>query len=186
MPQNKTKTLAIIILFIDALFIGTFFALFNITKNQITESVNKENDIKTQLKIEDIKVLMKEDLLLGKQYQKELTEYILPKDGTVDFIKTLEQLSFNSGIKSDIKSVTNTNYSKGDAIGAEYILVKMDVIGSWDNIHLFLRYLETYPLRTVINIMSLNKISDYVLKGKNIPQWSGSFEFTVVKLKDTK
>lgn len=186
MPLNKTKTLALIILFADALFIGTFIALFNFTKGQITESVNKENSIKTELKMEDIRVLMKDDLILGKEYKSQLSNYILPKDSTIDFIKTIEDLSLSSGVKSDIKTVTNDRYDKGEAIGAEFITIKMDVLGAWDNVQLFLKYLESYPLRIDIKMMSLNKVSDRVVNGRNIPQWAGNFEFTVVKIKDTK
>ena len=186
MPQNKTKTLAIIILFIDALSIGTFIALFNFTNGQIVESVNNENSIKTELRMEDMRVLMKDDLLLGKQFQTKLNDYILPKGSTVDFIKTVEQLSENSGLKSDIKTVTNDPYDKGNAIGADFITVNIDVIGGWDNIQLFIKYLESYPLKIDIKKMSLNKISDHIVNGRNVPQWSGSFEFTAVKMKDTK
>lgn len=186
MPQKKTKTLFIALLSLNIVFLGIFLFLFNSTKSKITESLNQESEIKTQLKMDDVRVVMKEDLLLGKQYQTKLADYILPSNSTVDFIKTIETLALNSGLKSDIKTVINEPYDKGASIGAEYLRVNIDVIGDWKSVQLFIKYLETYPLKIGIKKMSLNKFSDYILRGRTIPQWSGSFEFVVVKMKDKK
>lgn len=186
MPKKETKLFLIITLFIDALFVGTFLSLYNFTKGQVVDSVNKENSIKTELKKDELRSLMKEDLNLSKFYQTALADYVLPKGGTVDFIKTIEQIVLNSELKSDIKSVSNEAYDKGTAIGAELIRVNMNVIGKWENVQFFLKSLENYPLKITINKMSLNKFSDYFVKGKKIPQWAGALEFTVLKMKDTK
>ena len=117
-------------------------------------------------------------------YQQELTGYLIPSGGTVDFIKTLEQLVSNSGIKSDIKTVTTENNDKTNAIGAELLRINMDVLGEWKNVQFFITLLENYPLKIEIKNISLNKFSDYTVKGKSTPQWAGNFEFTVVKYKD--
>jgi Tfp pilus assembly protein PilO len=186
MPKKETKILIIIILLIDIASIGAFVFLFSFTKNLIIESVNRENEIKTELKREDTMVLMKNDLELGKMYQEKLMNYMVPSGGTVDFIKTLEQIVSNSGIKSNITNVNNETYNKGDSIGAELIKINMSVTGEWKNIQFFLTSLENYPLKIDINKLSLSKFSNYVINGKNTPEWSGSFEFTVVKIKDTK
>lgn len=186
MPKNKTKTLIITVFILDIISFGAFLFLFNHTKSKIVDIVNKEDEIKTQLKIDNVRVLMKDDLSLGKQYQTELKDYILPSNSIVDFIKTVEGLVASSGLKSDIKTVVSEPYDKGNSIGAEYLRVNVDVIGEWKNIQLFLNYLENYPLKINIRRMSLNKISDSFIKGRNVSEWSGSFEFTVVKMKDTK
>lgn len=186
MPKKQTKILLIIFLLIDIISIGIFVLIFSYTRSLITESVNKASDIKTELKKEDTMVLMKDDLILGKMYQEKLMEYMVPSGGTVDFIKTVEQLVSNSGLKSDIKTVISEAYDKGDSIGAELLRVNMDVTGEWKNIQYFLTSLENYPLKIDIKKISLNKFSDYIINGKSVPEWAGSFEFTVVKLKDIK
>ena len=186
MPKKETKTLVAILLLIDIISIGTFIFLFFFTKNIIKESVNKENEIKIELKKEDIRIFMKDNLILGKMYQDKLTDYIIPNGGTVDFIKTLEQLVLNSGLKSDIKTVSNELYSEGNSLGLEFIKINMNVIGEWKNVQFFLTLLENYPLKINIKKMSLNKFSDYIVNGKEIPEWSGNLEFTVVKVKDTQ
>jgi len=184
MPKKQTKILIIIIFLIDIISIGVFVFLFYFTKSLVIESTDKENDIKTELKKEDSRVLMKDDLAQGKMYNKELTNYMISSGGTVNFIKTIELLVSNSGLRFNIKTVSNELFSEGDAIGAELLRISMDVTGEWKNVKFFLESLENYPLKIDINKVSFNKFSDYVVKGKNIPQWSGSFDFTVVKIKD--
>jgi len=186
MPKKETKIFAAILLLVSILSAGLFIYLFVYTKNLIAESANKESDIKLELKKEDVRVLMKEDLVSSKLYQEKLMDYMIPSGGTVDFIKILEQLVLNTGLKSDIKNVSSEPYDKGNAIGAELLRVNMDVIGEWQNIQFFITSLENYPLKIDIKKIYLNKFSEYTVKGRKVPQWSGSLEFTVVKVKDTK
>ena len=183
MPKKETKILVTVLLLINILSIGAFMSLFYFTKSLIAESVNKEDEIKKELKKEDSRDLMKDDLILGKTYQEKLMNYMISSDGTVDFIKTLEQLVLSSELKSDIKIVSSEPYSKDSSIPVELLRIKMDVTGEWKNIQFFLTSLENYPLKIDIKKVSLDKFSDYIVKGKVTPEWAGSFEFTVVKLK---
>lgn len=186
MPKKETKTLIITLLSINIISISLFVFLFYFTESLIAESVKKEDDIKMELKKEDAIILMKEDLSLGKMYQDKLMTYVVPSGGTVDFIKTLEQLVLSSGLKSDVKSVSSELYDKGNSINLEFLKINIDVIGEWKNVQFFLTLLENYPLKININKISLNKFSDYIVGGKSVPQWAGNFEFTVVKIKDAK
>ncbi|MFH1454795.1 MAG: hypothetical protein ABIF22_00490 [bacterium] len=186
MPKKQTKILVIALLLIDIISIGAFVFLFSFTQSLITESIKKENEIKKELKKQETQSLMKDSFALGEMYQEKLVSYMIPQGGVVDFIKTLEQLVSNSGLKSDIKTVSIEIYDKGGSIGTELIRINMDVIGEWKNIQFFLTSLESYPLKIDIKKVSFNKFSDYTIKGKSIPQWSGSFDFTVIKIKDTK
>ncbi|MFH0755291.1 MAG: hypothetical protein V1910_01315 [bacterium] len=183
MPKKETKILLISFLLIDIISISIFIFLFSFTKNLIADSVNKEDEIKIELKKEDAKVLMKNDFILGKMYKEKLINYMIPSGGVIDFIKILEQLVLKSEIKSDIKMLGNGIYDKGNSIGAEFVKINMNVIGEWKNIQFFLMSLENYPLKIDINKISLNKISTSVKKGKTITEWSGNFEFTIVKIK---
>lgn len=186
MPKKETKILILTLLLINILSIGFFVLSLYFTDSLVKKSINTEDIIEVELKKEDIKSLMKDDLAQGKIYQEKLTNYIIPSDGTVDFIKILEQLVLNSGLKSDIKNVSNKPFPAGNTIGMEYLSVSMDVTGEWKNVQFFIKSLENYPLKIDITKLSLSKFSDYVIKGKNVPIWSGDIEFTVVKIKDIK
>jgi Tfp pilus assembly protein PilO len=186
MPKKETKILVIALILINALLVGAFIFLYNFTKNLIAESVSMSDDIKAELKKDEIRVLMRSDLTQGKIYQDELASYMLPSDSAVDFIKTVDQLVASSSLKSNISNVASEPYTKGNAINAELLKMNITVVGNWKNIQFFIKLLENYPLKIGINQLSLNKISDTVINGIQIPQWSGNIEFTVVKIKDTK
>ena len=185
MPRKKTKILVATLLLADIIFIVFFVFFFCYTKSLIANSVNEEDQIKTELKMEDTRAMMKGDLDSAKMYQEKLTDYMIPAGGTVDFIKTLEQSVLNSGLKSDIKNVSSETYDKGDSVGMESLKVDVDVIGEWKNIQFFLNSIENYPLKIDIKSVSLSKFSDYIKNNKKNPQWSESLEFTVAKIKDT-
>jgi len=186
MPKKETKILVIILLLADVISIGAFIFLFSFTKGLISESVSNGNDIKAELAKEDTIILMKDDITLGKMYQDKLMGYAIPAGGTVDLIKALEILVSNTGLKSDIKVVASEPYDKGNLLGLELVRINMDVTGEWKNVQFFLTSLENYPLKISVKKVSLSKFSDFNVNGKNIPQWAGNFEFTVVKIKDTK
>ncbi len=184
MPKKETKILLAVFLLLGIASMGAFVFLFSFTKNLIAESVNKSNDIKTELKKEGAETLMKDDLILGEMYQKKLEEYIIAKGGTVDFLKTLEQLISNTGLKYNINTVSSATYDKGDKMGEELLKININATGAWQNIQLFLKSLENYPLKINITKMSLNKFSDSIIKGRKVPEWSLNLDFTVVKMKD--
>ena len=186
MPKKETKILVITLLLIDIIFAGIFIFIFSFTKNLIAESINGENTIKDELKSEDTATLMKNDLVSAKIFQQKMADYMVSSGGTVDFIKILEQLVSNSGLKYNINTVASVPYTKDVVSNIELLKIDMDATGDWNSIQFFLASLENYPLKIDINNISLTKSSDDMIKGKNIPQWSLSLEFTVVKIKDSK
>jgi len=186
MPRKQTKILAISLLLLDIIFLGCFVLFFTYTKDLITKSIDGENDIKTELKMEESAIVMKDDLATGRMHNEKLMNYIVPSGGTVDFIKIIEQLVSNSGIKSDIKTVVSESYDKNNTLGIEVLRVNMDIIGKWRNVLFFIELLENYPLKIEIKKVIFNKLSDSIIRGQKITEWSGNIEFTTIKIKDSK
>lgn len=186
MPKKRTKIILIVLFLANILIVATFTFIYISTKNLIEESVNKEDQIKTELKKENAAVIMKEDLVLAKIYQEKLNNFVINSNETVVFIELLENMIINSNLKSDIRNVSTEVYKKSGVSNMELLRVNVDVVGEWKNIQYFLNYLENYPLQINIEKVSLNRYTDYESKNKNVSQWSGSLEFTVVKNKDTK
>jgi len=184
MPKKETKRLLIIMVATNLLIIGLFIYVYNYTNNLINKSINTESDIKIELQKQDARIMMKNDLISSKTYQEKLKEYIVPSEGTVNFIKLLEQLALNSNIKSDIKNVATENDNKNILASTELIRINMDVLGEWKNVQFFITLLENYPLKIEIKNVYLNKFSENVVRGKSISQWAGNIEFTVLKYKD--
>ena len=91
MPKKETKTLATILLLVNILYIGSFVFLLFFTKSLIAESINIEDQIKIELKKEDMRILMKEDIASGKIYEERLMDYLVSSIGTVGFIESYYQ-----------------------------------------------------------------------------------------------
>ena len=90
----------------------------------------------------------------------------------------------SSSLKSQVDSISYDQSSDLSAVSAEFLDVKISVEGTWSNIHFFLKLLENYPLKIDIKSVSLKQFTTYTVGGKQVPQWSGDIDFTVVKFKD--
>ena len=186
MPNKKTKVILITLIVVDLIFVAIFSGLFLYMKNQTIDSNDKEDQIKNEIKKQESGSLMQTDLKDGKIYEDKIKEFIVGQDDIVDFIKILEGMVSSSSLKSEIKSVSSEPDDGLNAINSEYLRVNIDVTGGWGNILFFLKLLENYPLKINIDKLSFTKFSDYEVKDNKMPQWLGSFEFTVVKIKDSK
>lgn len=180
MPRKETKVLIAIIFLFDLGLLVFWILIFSFTRNQITDTSTKENQIKIELIKRDTAYLMKTDIKNGMDYEKNLDSYIVGKENVADLIKTVDDLAASSNLKASISSI---NYESSDtlsALGMEYVRINMNTTGNWKNTHLFINLLEAYPLKISIKNVSLNEVS---AAGTAIPVWSGVFDFTVIKFK---
>ena len=180
MPRKETKALIAILLLADLAVFVSWFVIFSFTKSQVSDTVSKENQIKAEMINLDTAFLMKNDVKYGKDYENNLNDYVVASDNTSDLIKDIEDLAATSGLNANISSI---DYAQSDALsplGMNLVKIDMNTTGSWKNTNFFLDLLETYPLKIDIKNTSLTLISGPASK---VPQWSGSFEFTVVKFK---
>ncbi len=182
MPRKETKALVIILLILDLISIACFIVLFSFTKKQISDTVSKTDEIKGEIKQMEALSLMRDDISYGKNYENNLYQYIVGKNDVVGLIKVIEGLIASSKLNSDIGSITYEQSSKLTPLGAELVKINMNANGEWKNLQLFLKLLENYPLKIEIRSVSFARSGD--AGTKKAPQWTGSFEFTVVKLKD--
>ena len=183
MLQKKTKISFIIISIIDLFFIIVFFILFLYVQKQISIITEKENSIRDEIKKAESSALMDKELLNNKNYTDKLSEYIISSNGVIDFIDILEKKISSNNLKSDVKSLV---YEAGSIPNLELARIKIDVTGEWKNVIFFLKLLENYPLKISIENVSFKKFSEYKVGSKDVPQWVGSFEFTVLKYKETE
>lgn len=186
MPNKKTKIILITFLTLDLLLVIIFSSLFLYMKSQNIDTNDKENQIKSEIKKQESRSLMQDDLEESKDYRNKINEFIIGQENIVGFIKILEDMVSSSGLKYEVKSVISEQNDDLSLINSEYVRVNVDVTGDWKKIQFFLKLLENYPLKIDLDKVSLTKFSDYEVKGNKMPQWLGSFEFTVVKIKDNQ
>ncbi len=181
MLQKNTKISFITILIIDLVFIVGFFILFLFVQKQISNMIEKENDIRNEIKKVESSALMDKELFNNKNYTDKLSEYIIGVNGVIDFIDILEKIISDNNMKSDIRSLV---YEENGISNLELARIKIDITGEWKNVIFFLKLLENYPLKISIENISFKKFAEYKVVSKDISQWVGSFEFTVLKYKD--
>ena len=181
MLQKKTKISLIVISIIDLALIVSFFAMFLFVQGKISDTIEKEDNIRKEIKKDESNALMNKELLNNKNYTEKLSEYIVSSSGLIDFIDILEKNISNNNLKHDVKSLV---YEAGSIPNLELARIKIDVTGEWKNVIFFLKLLENYPLKISIDNVSFKKFSEYEVGSKNIPQWIGSFEFAVLKYID--
>lgn len=184
MPKEKTKMLALSALVMMVASASFFFALFFFMKNKISETVVKTAEIKTQIKKEESFSFMQKSIEENQANENSITNFIIPANSIADFIKTLDSMVASSSLKSQVGSISYESESDLSAANAELLDVQISVEGPWSNIYFFLQLLETYPLKIDIKSVSLKQFTDYTVAGKQVPEWSGDIEFTVVKFKD--
>ena len=165
-------------------FGGIFFSMFFFMKGKISETVSKEDEIKTEIEKGESLSFMQKSVEENQVNEDKVTGYFIPSNGTASFIKVLENIVASSSLKSQVNSINYEPSSDLSAINAEFLDVKISVAGTWSNLNFFLKLLENYPLKINIRSASLKQFTTYTVGGKQIPQWSGDIDFTVVKFKD--
>lgn len=184
MVDTKTKKI-FIARFVLAILMITVFAFMTWLILFFDDiSTVKSIEIRDETKKGESFLFIKKDIENNKNSINKVYDYIIKADGAVDFMQNIENLAKSSGLKSEVKSVSFDPVSGVKLSGVESMRVRFDVIGEWKDVEYFLELLENYPMHLVINKIALNKFSDYLVKDKKIPQWLGSFEFSIIKVKD--
>jgi hypothetical protein len=180
MPTKKTKIIFLTVLSLVVLASVCFVLMYISMNSLIANSAIKEDQIKTKIQTVDSKSLMKKDLEINSEKIAKLSDFVVGSGNTVDFIKSLENITAQNNLKINIKNAVS-KASTSDKL--ELLNITLEVTGEWKNVEYFLELLENYPLKISINNISISKSSDIKVNGKIVPQWIGSYDFSVVKLK---
>jgi hypothetical protein len=186
MPLKKTRKILIIISCIGLVVLLVYlFILWNIKSNSDQFS-SKAMILKSELDTQNAFLSMKKDWEENDVEAGDLNNYIIPVDGVADFMKSLDKITSANNLKSEVNSISFVPVSGGNYQDIELLDVKIDTIGEWKNVRYFLDILENYPLAIDIRNFNISRFSTYQVKGVTTNQWLGSFEFTILKLKDNK
>jgi len=104
----------------------------------------------------------------------ELHEYIVSKDGVTTFLELVEQVGREQGLVVDTKSVTPEVLSGEEAF--ESLVVTIALEGSYEGIKTMLALMESLPLQTHIQAVSLTR-------GSGDSTWLGTLTMKVTKEK---
>jgi phosphate/sulfate permease len=183
MPSNKTKRILIVWIIIAAFLAGSFaFILWSIFSFDAI-STTKSIEIKDETKKGEAYLFMKKDIETNKNSINKVYDYIIKSDDVVNFMQKLEDLAKSNSLKSEVKSVSFEGIAGNNISNIESMRILLDVTGEWKNVEYFLEILENYPISLDIRKFSFNK-TDITVKNKKITQWTGSFDLSVIKVKD--
>ena len=181
----KTKALLITSIIQSIFVIVVFVVIYTFILNQISDTVNKIDQIKTEIRRQETLSLMKKDVEDSTANESKIYGYFIGVNGVADFLKTIEGLVSSSSLQYDIQSIAYEAPSQPTApINTELLRVKMSITGKWANVQHFLELIENYPLKIDIRSVSLNQTGDLTVSGKTVHQWSANIDFTALKLKN--
>ena len=184
MPHTRTKIMFAFLLALCALSIGAFIFLWNQMQAAVEDSVNASGQITADIENKESVAAEAHDLATAETYMPALTAYIVPSGGVTNFLSALGTLATSSGVASQIGNVGFVSAPAAAAFGATTLDVSMSVVGDWSHVNLFLKKLAAYPLGITIQNVTMNKFSDYQVRGKTVPAWSGTVEFTALAFPD--
>lgn len=159
--------------------------------------VQQKNQNIAELKanIEDL-TAQKESLKLARDnisetalLQKEIDNYIIPKDGLVKFLNLLETLGSENRLVSSVSTVVMSDSPVNPDI-FQFLNVELEVFGSWADVYHFAALIELLPYKVSVSVMKLEKISSDVIKVTTGNQkqistagrpWKGTFSLKILK-----
>lgn len=178
-PLKKTKRILVILIliFLVVFSLDVFFVF----------SIFKERDVVAEMRADFIIELKKEKQLgsiknIIKTTEKEQTNLNLcfvANNEVVNFIKSVEMISKNTGVSMSIKSVGAGETEMIKEIPVETLTIEFMIEGSWANTHNFLSAIEDSVYKITIDQMFINKISDKTT-GKGI--WKSVFVIKAIKI----
>jgi len=182
MPIKSTKIKIVSLLVLNILVWGFYTHAFIQIKIGETKMLLLENEMKDNLRRQEMALILSKSLDDTETDRQKIIGNVIPKEGEVDFIKNTEDLVAKNNLKSEIKDV---KIEPIQGIGSlENLAIKLDVVGAWSDVMAFENLLERYPAVLSIESFTLNKFDTYNVKGKQIPQWLGSFSFKLAKIKE--
>jgi hypothetical protein len=175
--MNKNKSLKITIgtlgLFIVLFFVLQFFIYKDISKknyntSSLANTFSQQNEMREYINSSQKNFLNYDDDI------KVVNNFIISKDGDVDFIENLESLAVKNGLTAQIDSLVLVNEKDLSSKGLTILKIKTKIEGSWINTARFLSQVENMPFKLKIDNFSL-------IKTGIDNTWQGIFEISVLK-----
>jgi hypothetical protein len=171
-----------------AILLASYFLISEIASTSTNASLLQS---KLEIKLEEqAKLDSMETAVNNASLQiAELEFHFVKKDGVVKFIEYVENLASKQAVRLKTNSV-DTEKIEDKNPGFEKLNMKVEAIGKWKDIFVFLEMLELMPYKTVINTMQLSRASgnteaDFTVKtakNKTTSDWRATVDFSVPKL----
>lgn len=189
--MSKTIKIIIFLSILNSIVFGSCFYLFmniNNVDKEVSLRLNQiESEVKKDESLRSIKNLMNDT----KEDRGQIERLFVQPNGTVDFIETVELLGRTADVKIEVESVGVSAFKNKTASSTtELFNLSFKTEGSWQNTMHLLSLLDNMPYKISFENVNLSKISGSSGSDKNKEEnpsyWNGSFNFTVLKIKNSK
>ncbi len=184
--QKLKKILIVLGILILAIFVSYYFIYKEVRfRDETYQTLLRDlsfQDSKQEYLISTQKIV--DGLVLDINH---VNDTIVPKEGEVEFIESLEIMAKESGLSIEIDSIVFSNDATIISESIDVLKIKAKTKGSWEDNYLFLSRLESLSLKLKIDSFGLsNTLADVVLTNKKVIKtsvWQGVFEISVLKYK---
>ena len=170
-----------LVIFLAALSIVAFIGAY-LFFNQIQSKDQYISDINGRIAVEGAQADQLQDLKdivnTTASSRQELDSAILGSDQFVPFIESIEEIGKSTGVTmtDSLSTVADT----ASTINTEFLLVDVQMEGSWDQIMKTISLIDTVPYAAITDQLVLNKNTSETAKR---PVWDARLELRVMKNK---
>jgi len=197
--MNNTSTskkiltiLTLISVSVASLYGFVYWSMYKDSKNVALLITQSSTDFEKNERIR----LAKIELAKNDDFISKIDSYFIPKDGVVTFINEIENLGKSANVSTTISSIEPVivNEKEKDNF-KETLSVKLESVGSWQNVYQFVSLLESTPYGIVIDevqikLMDSTDTLPFKSASSTVPRirnsnetWKLVVDFKILKLK---
>jgi len=197
--MNNTSTskkiltiLTLISVSVASLYGFVYWSMYKDSKNVALLITQSSTDFEKNERIR----LAKIELAKNDDFISKIDSYFIPKDGVVTFINEIENLGKSANVSTTISSIEPVivNEKEKDNF-KETLSVKLESVGSWQNVYQFVSLLESTPYGIVIDevqikLMDSTDTLTFKSASSTVPRirnsnetWKLVVDFKILKLK---
>lgn len=165
-------------MFLIGVYVFTFIKIKNYNQN----IAYLENEVFLQQDKQQKMSLMEGMIGENREYIDLIENSVIPKNGDVPFIETIETLASENNLVMTIQSLSFEDSESLNDKGMTFFKIRATTKGSWANTYSFLALLEALPLSIKIENLALI-YSSTESEGGIRPEWQMSVDMKVLKYK---
>lgn len=185
--EFSKKILIILGLFVVGFFLLSYIVFFDIKhKNERISAM--EHELSFQSKKQEYMTSMERVIQNSDSDITRINDSIIPSDGDVRFIESLESIARGGGLSIDIESLTFEDSRLLASSSMTILKVKAKTKGKWLGTYKFLTQIESLPFKVKIDKFALANVkeeTDIDAKKTDTASsiWQSTFELKVLKYK---
>lgn len=185
---RKSQKVFLGALFFSLLVMGLYAYAFTKVFKKNERIAFLEAQVKAQAEESDNLTSIKGRIADTASSRAKLDSYFISKDGVVTFLNKFESLAAENDLLLEVNTVAIEDEVTAPEL-FEHVRLSASVTGTWSDVYRFSRLIELMPFKVHVDLVDFEKIFKQTetlgSKQKVLadPDWKGTFEIRVLKLK---